>query len=138
VVQLEAKDAEMEGKVTVLELQIQEKVSELELKNVKMEEKVTQLETRNGQLETKVKDQEKMLTQLKASELAISVTGLKSILNNVENAIESTGRSGIPRTCKELRAIDPSLSSGMHWIDPDGQGVGDDPIYVYCDMTSGN
>ncbi len=25
----------------------------------------------------------------------------------------------------------------MHWIDPDGQGVGDDPIYVYCDMTSG-
>ncbi|XP_046456719.1 uncharacterized protein LOC124203884 isoform X2 [Daphnia pulex] len=127
VVQLEAKDAEMEGKI-----------SELELKNVKMEEKVTQLETRNGQLETKVKDQEKMLTLLKASELAISVTGLKSIFNNVDNAIESTGRSGIPRTCRELRAIDPSLSSGMHWIDPDGQGVGDDPIYVYCDMASGS
>jgi hypothetical protein len=32
---------------------------------------------------------------------------------------------------------DPSLPSGMHWIDPDGEGVGDDPIYVYCDMTSG-
>jgi hypothetical protein len=127
VVQLEAKDAEMEGKV-----------SELELKNVKMEEKVTQLETRNGQLETKVKDQEKMLTQLKASELPISVTGLKSIFNNVENAIESTGRSGIPRTCRELRADNPSLPSGMHWIDPDGQGVGDDPIYVYCNMASGN
>jgi hypothetical protein len=31
----------------------------------------------------------------------------------------------------------PSLQSGMQWIDPDGQGVGDDPIYVYCDMTSG-
>jgi hypothetical protein len=31
----------------------------------------------------------------------------------------------------------PSLQSGMHWIDPDGQGVGDNPIYVYCDMTSG-
>jgi hypothetical protein len=25
----------------------------------------------------------------------------------------------------------------MQWIDPDGQGIGDDPIYVYCDMTTG-
>jgi hypothetical protein len=25
----------------------------------------------------------------------------------------------------------------MYWIDPDGQGVGDGAIYVYCDMTSG-
>ena len=36
-----------------------------------------------------------------------------------------------------VRASDPSLNSGMHWIDPDGQGVGDDPIYVYCDMATG-
>ena len=48
------------------------------------------------------------------------------------------GRSvSFPRTCRELRASDPTLTSGMHWIDPDGQGVGDDPIYVYCDMTKG-
>ncbi len=47
------------------------------------------------------------------------------------------GKSFFPRTCREVRAMDPSLISGMHWIDPDGQGVGDDPIYVYCDMTSG-
>jgi hypothetical protein len=25
----------------------------------------------------------------------------------------------------------------MYWIDPDGQAVGDAPIYVYCDMISG-
>jgi hypothetical protein len=47
-------------------------------------------------------------------------------------------KNSMPRTCKEARAADPSLSSGMYWIDPDGQGVGDDPIYVYCDMAKGN
>jgi hypothetical protein len=26
---------------------------------------------------------------------------------------------------------------GNYWIDPDGQGVGDDPIFVYCDMATG-
>ncbi|XP_046457504.1 contactin-associated protein-like 2 [Daphnia pulex] len=41
------------------------------------------------------------------------------------------------RTCSEARAADPSLTMGMHWIDPDGQGVGDDPIFVYCDMATG-
>jgi hypothetical protein len=25
----------------------------------------------------------------------------------------------------------------MYWIDPDGEGVGDDPIYVSCDMATG-
>jgi hypothetical protein len=28
--------------------------------------------------------------------------------------------------------VDPSLSSGMYWIDPDGQGV--DPIHSNCDI----
>ena len=28
------------------------------------------------------------------------------------------GASLFPRTCRELRASDPSLNSGMHWIDP--------------------
>ncbi|EFX79914.1 hypothetical protein DAPPUDRAFT_224885 [Daphnia pulex] len=57
-----------------------------------------------------------------------------------DNAIEtkSAARSSIPRTCTEARLADPTLTSGMHWIDPDGQGVGDDPIYVYCNTTTGS
>jgi hypothetical protein len=43
----------------------------------------------------------------------------------------------MPRTCREAHLADPTLTSGMHWIDPDGQAVGNDPIYVYCDMNSG-
>ncbi len=42
------------------------------------------------------------------------------------------------RTCNEARTADPSLTSGMYLIDPDGQSVGDPPINVFCDMTTGN
>ena len=42
-----------------------------------------------------------------------------------------------PKTCLEARENDPTLKSGMYWIDPDGQ-QGDSAIYVYCNMTSGN
>ncbi len=46
-------------------------------------------------------------------------------------------KSAILRTCHETRAAEPLSISGMYWVDPDGQGVGDDPIYVYCNMTTG-
>ncbi len=91
-------------------------------------------------LEAKVQEQETILNfLLKANdELPISSAGSKSIASNYrQNVIQSNGKSGIPRTCRELRAANPSLASGMQWIDPDGQGIGDDPIIVYCDMSTG-
>jgi hypothetical protein len=91
-------------------------------------------------LEAKVQEQETILNfLLQANEVPIiSPASSKSIAaNNRQNVIQSNGRSGIPRTCRELRASNPSLASGMQWIDPDGQGIGDDPISVYCDMSSG-
>ena len=95
--------------------------------------KLIQLEAKNVQLEVKIQDQERRLTSLlEAAELPVSTDSV-----NKEISIRSTGKSGIPRTCRGLQATNPSLPSGMHWIDPDGQGLGDDPIYVYCDMTSG-
>jgi len=30
-----------------------------------------------------------------------------------------------------------TAKSGMYWIDPDGVGVGDEPIYVHCDLETG-
>ncbi len=91
-------------------------------------------------LEAKVQKQETILNFLLQAndELPISPIGSKSIASNHrQNLIQSNGKSGIPRTCRELRAANPSLASGMQFIDPDGQGIGDDPIYVYCDMATG-
>ena len=90
-------------------------------------------------LEAKVQEQETILNfLLQSNEVPVSPTGSKSIAENYrQNVIQSSGKSGIPRTCRELRAANPSLASGMQWIDPDGQGIGDDPIYVYCDMSTG-
>ena len=89
-------------------------------------------------LEAKVQEQENILNfLLQANELPVSPNGSKSIENYRQNVIQSNGRSGIPRTCRELRAANPSLASGMQWIDPDGQGIGDVPIFVYCDMSTG-
>jgi hypothetical protein len=90
-------------------------------------------------LETKVQEQETILNfLLQATELPVSPTGSKSFAaNNRQNVIQSSRKSGIPRTCRELFVADPSFYAGMQWIDPDGQGIGDDPIYVYCDMSSG-
>lgn len=62
-----------------------------------------------------------------------------SIMKYIHKINSQTNKKsiGMHRTCREARLADPSLTSGMHWIDPDGQGVGDDPIYVYCDMITG-
>ncbi len=90
-------------------------------------------------LEAKVQEQETILNfLLQSNEVPISSTVSKSIATNYrQNVIKSSGKSGIPRTCQELRAANPSLPSGMQFIDPDGQGIGDDPIYVFCDMSTG-
>ena len=89
-------------------------------------------------IEAKVQELETILNfLLQKNELPISPTGSKSIENHRQNIMQSNGKSGFPRTCRELRAAYPSLASGMQWIDPDGQGIGDDPIYVFCDMSTG-
>ena len=130
----------LEDRLKEMDARLEMKMSQLEEKNVRLEEKVTKLEAKNTQLEKKVEQQEAILTslllQINQSE---SVTDYsKSIASNRQTEIQSSGKlSGIPRTCRELRAADPSLPSGMHWIDPDGQGVGGDPIYVFCNMSSG-
>ena len=89
------------------------RLEELELKVIRLEEKDLQHEL--------------LIKELLKEREVVSAIGQNSV-----------GRSvSFPRTCRELRASDPTLTSGMHWIDPDGQAVGDDPIYVYCNMTTG-
>ncbi len=62
---------------------------------------------------------------------------LAQLDNGERKTNQAEVKSAMFRTCSEAHTVDPSLSSGMYWIDPDGEGVGDDPIYVSCDMTTG-
>ena len=92
-----------------------------------LEAKVKRLEANVTQLLTKVGVQESLLFAMK-SEGQIGV----------QSEDQQPHQVAIHRTCHEAREANPSLASGMYWIDPDGQGVGDDPINVVCDMASGN
>ena len=62
---------------------------------------------------------------------------LEGVLQNEKKTNQVNSKSATPRTCREVRDSNPTLTSGMYWIDPDGQGVGDAPISVYCNMTAG-
>ena len=91
--------------------------------------------------DTRLEELEAKVARLEEKDLQHELL-IKELLKEREivSAVDerSVGRSvSFPRTCRELRVADPTLTSGMHWIDPDGQGVGDNPIFVYCDMTKG-
>jgi hypothetical protein len=62
---------------------------------------------------------------------------LEVVLQNEKKTNQVNSKSATPRTCREVRDSNPALTSGMYWIDPDGQGVGDAPISVYCNITTG-
>lgn len=94
------------------------------------------------QLEVRLRDQE---IQLKKTGEQIIL--LKEQVKRLESSLgtKDVGKkvapsaAFTPRTCKE--ALDSGLpefkESGMYWIDPDGLGIGVEPIYVFCNMTTG-
>ena len=94
-----------------------------------LEAKVKLLEANVTRLQRKINEHESLLLVLKNERQV----GVKSVVES-----EQPRQVAIHRTCHEARAANPLLPSGMYWIDPDGQGVGDDPINVFCDLTSGD
>lgn len=82
----------------------------------------------------------------------IEIQGLKKIVARLEERLEalqvekreqikppkvSNSSEVVARSCEELRRSNESVESGMYWIDPDGPGAGDAPIYVSCNMATG-
>ncbi|XP_057379958.1 uncharacterized protein LOC130702306 [Daphnia carinata] len=89
--------------------------------------KIIDLETKVGRLEAKIEKQDSLL--------AILEKGHHPLKDNVD--INQPRRQiVILRTCHEIHVANPSHLSGMYWIDPDGQGIGDPPIHVHCDMEA--
>ncbi len=103
---------------------------EMKAQKRNFEAKVDSLETKVKQLEEKLQEHESLLITLRKEQ------STKSVSKTFELS-RALRRNSIHRTCREIRAADPSLPSGMYWVDPDGDGIGDDSIHVYCNMTSG-
>ncbi|KAI9561306.1 hypothetical protein GHT06_012262 [Daphnia sinensis] len=91
------------------------------------------------EMDAKLRDQELRLQNYANQMVSLQekIRRLESILHNDLKFRDKAVFS--PRTCQE--ALDSGLpefsQSGMYWIDPDGVGIGDGSIYVYCDMTTG-
>jgi hypothetical protein len=93
--------------------------------------------SRFDRMEAKIIDQE-----LRLVNAADEIVSLKKQIQQLVQQPVLTDEKVIafsPRTCQE--ALDSGLpeykTSGMYWIDPDGLGIGDGAIYVFCDMTTG-
>ncbi|XP_046633631.1 contactin-associated protein-like 2 isoform X2 [Daphnia pulicaria] len=102
----------------------------IEMRKV-LEEKVTRLEE---MMELKDRQQEILTEKIIRLERWAEKNGRATTTSS--KVVGEIASGAMPRTCREAHLADPSLASGMYWIDPDGQAVGDAPIYVYCDMIS--
>lgn len=98
---------------------------------------IEKLKLKVEQLETKVQEQDILLKECNRSSRKIRQSENEMPLAVVEENNSNKRRSLDPKTCMEAQTSDPSLESGMYWIDPDGHSRGDDPIYVYCNMSTG-
>ena len=87
-------------------------------------------------LEIKVQQQDRHLHE-HATRYRISREIEDTTSPNLVSEENQIKRNSDPKTCWEAHVADRSLDSGMFWIDPDGSGRGDEPIYVYCNMTTG-
>ena len=128
----DAKTAEQEVKFKGLEAKVVEqevKVAEHEA----MVSLVNQHELKINSHEMKINSQQEEIDQLKRKlELEKKNNQL------IQAGYDVTNRDFLPRSCFEIKATNPNAQSGVYSIDPDGQIGADQPIQVYCDMTTRN
>lgn len=77
--------------------------------------------------------------QLK-SKYEVLAAQIQNIMSNEKSNFKENNNmynrmNNIPRSCSEILYSDPLAKSGNYYIDPDGTDVGDDPIFVFCDMA---
>ena len=115
---------------------MQTNLEDIERLNWKIQAQMEETERKNTKMETKLEESERKITEL--ANTVSKLKGLEVKLLDVESNVKSILRNGIQyKTCAEMRRAYPFMKSGTYWIDPDGQGIGDDPIRVICDMTKG-
>ncbi len=55
--------------------------------------------------------------------------------NDCGSTFCEAGSCVTPRHCRDIRDLDPTLPDGKYLIDPDGPGLGAEPVFAYCEMT---
>lgn len=93
-------------------------------------------------MDAKIRDQEFRLQNYANQIVSLQekIQQLESILHdNLKLPTANNKAIFSPRTCQEARdsGLPEFSESGMYYIDPDGVGIGDPSIYVYCDMKTG-
>ena len=101
------------------------------------------------QIESALKEEHQQVQRLLMEENAhlkskyeVLATQIQTILSKYDSSCRETNKqqhermNTIPRSCSEILFSDPSAKSGNYNVDPDGTDVGDDPIFVYCDMIN--
>ena len=96
--------------------------------------------SRLDQHELRINNLEIEVVQLKKTNLDLEETNKKLVLasDNEKFSVNDdvTRRDVVPRSCFEVKAMNPNAQSGEYFIDPDGQIGGDEPFKVYCDMAT--
>jgi len=111
------------------------KVAGLEAKAAEQEVKVAGLEVKVEEHQMKISSQQEEIGQLKKKNFDLEEKNNQLILAKEGDVIS---RDFLPRSCFEIKATNPNAQSGVYSIDPDGQIGADQPIQVYCDMTTRN
>jgi len=92
--------------------------------------------------ESRINNLEIEVVQLKKTNLDLEESNKKLVLasDNEKFSVNDdvTRRDVVPRSCFEVKAMNPNAQSGEYFIDPDGQIGGDEPFKVYCDMATSN
>lgn len=93
--------------------------------------------TQNNHLVTKeYADSRDTITR---NELQNQINSLVALVNQQRAELDVINRKVLGQdgtTCKAILANNPSSTSGVYVIDPDGQDVGTDPFEAYCDMET--
>jgi len=90
-----------------------------------------QLKKKNVELEKKLES----ILSISAGDDDSNYYGL-SKQNAVATSAAADSRNYMPRSCFEIKASNPNATTGLYFIDPDGQINGDDAIQVHCDMAT--
>jgi len=59
-----------------------------------------------------------------------------SFVSNPPSGVTFSNCDAVYRSCLDIKKANPSATSGIYTIDPDGVGVGYGAIQTYCDMTT--